>query len=198
MIHKLPRLAFELDALEPHISARTLEYHHGKHHRGYVDKLNGLIKGTEFEEMPLVEIVQKSQAEVFNNAAQAWNHSFYWKCLSPEPGHPGKAVTEAIVRGFGSFDGFKINFADAATAQFGSGWVWLVQTDAGQLEIKTTSNADTPVRWNETPILVVDVWEHAYYLDYQNDRAKYVEAMWAVTNWEFAEQNLANPEYQAA
>lgn len=187
MKHTLPPLPFDIHALEPHISARTLEIHHGKHHKAYVDKLNQLASGTKFADMTLLDTIRHSEGPIFNNAAQAWNHTFYWNCLTPKSRKPGGRLGAAIEREFDSFENFQQEFTNAAVSHFGSGWAWLMRAKSGQLHIKTTSNADTPVRWGAVPLLVVDVWEHAYYLDYQNARAKFVNAMWSIANWQFAE-----------
>jgi Fe-Mn family superoxide dismutase len=189
--HKLPPLPYALDALEPHMSAETLEFHDGKHHKTYVTKLNELVKGTQYEGMDLEEIVRTSKDAVFNNAAQTWNHTFFWNSLSPEGGgKPKGRLAKAIDGSFGSFDVFKDEFTSAATEHFGSGWAWLVQNDAGGLWIHTTANADTPIVAADTPLITCDVWEHAYYIDYRNERPKFLKAFWKIVNWEFAERNL--------
>ena len=191
MKHELPELPYPKNALEPHISAETLEYHHDKHHAAYVNKLNELIPGTEFENMSLEEIVTKSSGGVFNQAAQVWNHTFYWNCLSPNGGgEPGGALGDAITKAFGSFAEFKAQFAASAAGNFGSGWTWLVKNDSGAVEIVNTSNAGNPMTGGKKPILTCDVWEHAYYIDYRNARPKYVEAFWSVVNWDFVAQNF--------
>jgi Fe-Mn family superoxide dismutase len=191
MTHTLPDLPYPKDALQPHISKETLEFHHGKHHRTYVDKLNGLIKGTEFENSPLEEIVTKSSGPVFNNAAQAWNHDFYWHCLSPQGGgEPSGALANAISSAFGSFSGFKEKFSQLAEGTFGSGWAWLVRNKTGGLEIVSTGNAGNPMTDGKTPLLTCDVWEHAYYIDYRNARPEYVKAFWNLVNWQFAATKL--------
>jgi len=188
MEHKLPELPFAKDALEPHISAETLDFHYGKHHQAYVNNLNGLIGGTEFENSSLDDIVKKApMGGLFNNAAQIWNHSFYWNCLSPKGGgEPSGALAEAIMAAFGSFDDFKAAFSKAAATNFGSGWTWLVKKTDGSLEIVSSSNAGSPIRDGQTPLLTIDVWEHAYYIDYRNARPKHIEAYWNLVNWEFA------------
>lgn len=193
MAIELPALPYEKTALEPHISAETIDFHYGKHHNTYVVKLNGLIEGTEFEGKPLEEIVKTSSAGVFNNAAQIWNHTFYWHCLSPNGGgQPTDTLLAAIESAFGSFDAFKAKFTDSAVNNFGSGWTWLVKNSTGGLEIVNTSNAATPLTDESlTPILTVDVWEHAYYIDYRNVRPNYMEAFWALVNWDFAATNFA-------
>ena len=191
MKHELPDLPYPKNALEPHISAETLEYHHDKHHATYVNKLNEMIPGTEFENMPLEEIVMKSSGGVFNQAAQVWNHTFYWNCLSPNGGgEPGGALGDAIAKAFGSFAEFKEKFAASAAGNFGSGWTWLVKDDSGAVEIVNTSNAGNPMTDGKKPLLTCDVWEHAYYIDYRNARPKYVEAFWNTVNWDFVNQNF--------
>ncbi|MCA2019011.1 superoxide dismutase [Fe] [Vibrio tritonius] len=192
MAFELPALPYAQDALEPHISKETLEYHYGKHHNTYVVKLNGLIPGTEFENKSLEEIIKSSTGGIFNNAAQVWNHTFYWHCLAPKAGgEPTGAVAEAINKAFGSFEEFKTKFTDSAVANFGSGWTWLVKKADGSLEIVNTSNAATPLTDGVTPLLTVDVWEHAYYIDYRNARPNYMTAFWNLVNWEFVAANLA-------
>lgn len=191
MEHRLPELPYAREALAPGISAETLEYHHGKHHKTYVDNLNKLIIGTEFEHMSLEGIVKKAQGGIFNNAAQVWNHTFYWNCLSPTGGgEPSGALASAIVKGFGSYAQFKEKFTNAAVTLFGSGWAWLVRNADGSPEIWTASNAGNPLVEGKRPLLTCDVWEHAYYIDHRNARAKYVEVFWNLTNWRFAEQNF--------
>ena len=192
MSFELPALPYEKNALEPHISAETLEYHYGKHHNTYVVNLNNLIKGTEFEGKSLGEIIKTSTGGIFNNAAQVWNHTFYWHCLSPKGGNaPTGAVAEAINKAFGSFDAFKEELTKSAIGNFGSGWTWLVKKADGSLAIVNTSNAATPLTNGDKPLLTVDVWEHAYYIDYRNARPKYLENFWALVNWEFVAKNLA-------
>ncbi|MDX1594313.1 MAG: superoxide dismutase [Gammaproteobacteria bacterium] len=193
MEHKLPPLPYDMDALAPHISRETLEYHHGKHHQTYVTKLNDAIPGTDYENMSLEEIIRSAPAGgVFNNAAQVWNHTFYWNCLSPDGGgEPRGALGKAIDATFGGFDGFKEEFTQKATTLFGSGWAWLVKNSDGSLEIVQTSNAGNPLSDNQTPVLTCDVWEHAYYIDYRNARPKYLEAFWSLVNWDFADANIA-------
>ncbi len=191
MSFKLPELPYAKDALEPHISAETLEYHYGKHHQTYVDKLNGLVEGTEFADKSLEDIISASSGGLFNNAAQVWNHTFYWHCLSPKGGgKPSGKLAELIDRDFGSFDDFEKKFTDTAIATFGSGWAWLVQNPDGKLDVISTSNADTPIRGDSTPLLTCDVWEHAYYIDYRNARPKYVESFWKLVNWDFVSSQL--------
>ncbi|MBT8446982.1 MAG: superoxide dismutase [Fe] [Gammaproteobacteria bacterium] len=193
MEHKLPDLPYAMDALAPHISKETLEFHYGKHHATYVTKLNAAIPGTEFENASLEDIVRKSSGGVFNNAAQIWNHTFYWHCLSPDGGGaPGGDLGKAIDDAFGSFDAFKEQFTNAAVNTFGSGWAWLVKNADGSLAIESTSNAETPLTDNsKTPLMTCDVWEHAYYIDYRNARPKYMDAFWNLVNWEFVAANAA-------
>lgn len=192
MQHKLPPLPYNLDALAPTLSKETLEYHYGKHHKAYVDKLNELIPGTEFENLSLAEIIKKAPAgPIFNNAAQVWNHSFYWDCLTPESAKNKLKgpLAEAIDTSFGSFEKFKADFIKAAIAQFGSGWAWLIRNDQG-LCIQTTGNAETPFRDSKICLLTCDVWEHAYYIDYRNARPKYLENFWEIVNWDFIAKNF--------
>jgi Fe-Mn family superoxide dismutase len=189
--HKLPQLPWAKDALAPHISAETIDYHYGKHHAAYVANLNKLIAGTEFAELSLEEIIKKASGGIFNNAAQVWNHSFYWNCLSPKGGgEPSGALADAIAKSFGGFAAFKEKLSAAAVTQFGSGWAWLVKNPDGSLAVEQTSNAGTPLKDGKRAILTVDVWEHAYYIDYRNARPSYVEAFWKLVNWDFAAQNL--------
>jgi Fe-Mn family superoxide dismutase len=192
MSFELPALPYEKNALEPHISAETLEYHYGKHHNAYVVNLNNLLKGSKFEGLSLEEIVKASDGGIFNNAAQVWNHTFYWHCLSPQGGgEPEGKLAEAINQAFGSFAAFKQQFSDAAVKNFGAGWTWLVKTPEGSLAIVNTSNAATPLTSDDKSLLTVDVWEHAYYIDYRNARPAYLENFWALVNWAFVEKNLA-------
>lgn len=192
MEHTLPALPYAMDALVPHISAETLEFHYGKHHKTYVDNLNNLIKGTEFENASLEEIVKKSSGGVFNNSAQVWNHTFYWNSLSPNGGGaPTGALADAINAKWGSFEAFKEAFTKCAVTTFGSGWAWLVKTPAGELDLVSTSNAATPLTTDNKALLTCDVWEHAYYIDYRNARPKYVEAFWNLVNWDFVAKNFA-------
>ncbi|CAI0876178.1 superoxide dismutase [Fe] [Serratia proteamaculans] len=192
MSFELPALPYEKNALEPHISAETLEYHYGKHHNAYVVNLNNLLKGSKFEGLSLEEIVKASDGGIFNNAAQVWNHTFYWHCLSPQGGgEPEGKLAEAINQAFGSFAAFKQQFSDAAVKNFGAGWTWLVKKPEGTLAIVNTSNAATPLTGDDKPLLTVDVWEHAYYIDYRNARPAYLENFWALVNWAFVEKNLA-------
>jgi len=192
MKHELPALPYAQNALEPVISAETLDYHYGKHHNAYVTNLNNLIPGTPFEEMPLEDIIKNASGGLFNNAAQVWNHTFYWNCLSPNGGEvPSGDLAAAIDAAFGSFDNFKAEFTKAAATNFGSGWTWLVKNTDGSLAIVSTSNADTPLTTDQTALLTVDVWEHAYYVDYRNARPKYLEEIWKLFNWDFATENFA-------
>jgi len=185
-LHTLPELPYARDALAPHISAETIEFHYGKHHATYVDKLNAALPGTAFENSTLEEIIQKASGPIFNNGAQVWNHTFYWHCLSPNGGgEPTGKLAEAINASFGDFATFKQKFSDSAVNNFGSGWTWLVKTASGGLEIVNTSNAANPLTGGQTPVMTCDVWEHAYYVDYRNARPKYLEAFWHLVNWEF-------------
>ena len=193
MAFELPALPYAINALEPHISQETLEYHHGKHHNTYVVNLNNLVPGTEFEGKSLEEIIKTSNGGIFNNAAQIWNHTFYWHCLSPNGGgEPTGALAEAINKAFGSFAVFKDAFTKSAIGNFGSSWTWLVKKADGSLAIVNTSNAGCPLtEAGTTPLLTVDLWEHAYYIDFRNLRPKYMETFWALVNWEFVAKNLA-------
>lgn len=187
----LPDLPYARDALAPHISAETLDYHYGKHHQTYVDKLNGQIEGTQYADMSLEEVIRNSAGGIFNNAAQIWNHTFYWNCLSPNGGgEPTGELAAAIARDFGSFEAFREQFSDTAINTFGSGWGWLVQNPDGSLALVSTSNAETPLTGDAKPLLTCDVWEHAYYVDYRNARPKYVEAFWHLVNWEFVASQM--------
>lgn len=193
MAFTLPELPYAKDALAPTISAETLEFHYGKHHQTYVDKLNGLVPGTEYEGKSLEDIIKTSSGGVFNNAAQIWNHTFYWHSLSPNGGGaPTGAVAAAIDAAFGSFDEFKAKFNDSAVNNFGSSWTWLVKKADGSLAIVNTSNAGTPItEEGVTPLITVDLWEHAYYIDFRNARPKYLEGFWNLVNWDFANENFA-------
>jgi len=185
MIHELPKLPYAHDALEPYISKRTIEFHYGKHHQAYVNNLNKLIPGTEFENASLEEIVRKSGGGIFNNGAQVWNHTFYWNCLKPQGGgEPSGAFADVIVKNFGSIAEFKEKFSAAAATLFGSGWAWLIKKDDGKLEIVQESNAGNPLRNGATPLLTCDVWEHAYYLDKQNVRPDYIADFWKLVDWD--------------
>ena len=192
MEHALPALPYPLDGLQPHISKETLEFHYGKHHQTYVTNLNNLIKGTEFESASLEEIVKKSSGGVFNNAAQIWNHTFYWNSLSPKGGgKPAGALAAAIDAKWGSFDAFKEAFTKSAVGNFGSSWTWLVKKADGSLDIVNTSNAATPVTTADKPLMTCDLWEHAYYIDYRNRRPDYLGAFWSLVNWDFAAKNFS-------
>lgn len=193
MAFELPALPYAKDALTPHISAETLEFHHGKHHNAYVTNLNNLVPGTEFEGKSLEDIIKTSSGGIFNNAAQIWNHTFYWHSLSPKGGNtPTGALADAINKTWGSFDKFKEEFNKMAVGNFGSSWTWLVKKADGSLAIVNTSNAATPItEAGTTPLITVDLWEHAYYIDFRNVRPKYLEAFWALANWEFAASNFA-------
>lgn len=192
MKHELPKLPYAMDALQPYISQETLEYHYGKHHKAYVDNLNKLIVGTEFEDMSLDDTIKKSSGGIFNNAAQDWNHTFYWNCLTPKSAREPKGkLADAIVKKFGSFEEFKKLFSQTSIATFGSGWGWLVKSKDGSLDIISTSNAGTPMTQDKKALLTCDVWEHAYYIDYRNARPNYVENFWNLVNWDFVEENFS-------
>ena len=190
--HELPPLPYALDALEPHMSAETLQFHHGKHHKTYVDKLNELIGGTEYANKDLEEIIRSAKGPIFNNAAQIWNHTFFWNCLSPEGGgKPKGALAAAIDKSFGSFDGFKDEFTKASVGHFASGWAWLTRDGSGGLKIEALPNAETPVMRKDRVVLTCDLWEHAYYIDYRNARPEFLKAFWKIVNWEFADKSYA-------
>jgi len=191
MSFELPELPYAKNALAPHISEETLEFHYGKHHQTYVTNLNNLVSGTEFEGSSLEQIISKSSGGIFNNAAQIWNHTFYWNSLSPNGGGEATGgLANAIDRTFGSFDEFKEQFTKCAVTTFGSGWAWLVKNADGSLALVSTSNAGCPLTEGQTPLITCDVWEHAYYIDYRNARPKYLEAFWALVNWDFAATNF--------
>ncbi len=191
MEHKQPPLPYAMDALAPHVSKETLEYHYGKHHATYVTNLNKLIQGTEFADAPLEDIIRKSSGGIFNNAAQVWNHTFLWNCMSPDGGGaPTGALAAAIEKKWGSVDSFKEEFNKAAAGNFGSGWTWLVKKPDGSVDIVNTSNAQTPLTTDDKALLTCDVWEHAYYIDYRNSRPNYLAAFWKVANWDFAAKNF--------
>lgn len=191
MKHVLPKLPYSPEALEPHISKKTIEYHYGKHHMTYVQKLNDLIQGTSFEDMHLEDIIMKADGGIFNNAAQVWNHTFYWEGFSANGKNaPESALLDAIEKEFGSFEKFKEAFAQKAATLFGSGWTWLVKKADGNLEIVQTSNAENPMRTGDTPLLTCDVWEHAYYLDYQNRRPEYIAAFWKLVDWDIVSKRF--------
>jgi Fe-Mn family superoxide dismutase len=192
MAFTLPPLPYAMDALAPHISKETLEYHYGKHHQAYVTNLNKAVEGTELASLSLEEVIRKSSGGVFNNAAQVWNHTFYWNCLSPNGGgEPKGELRQAIEAKWGSVDAFKDAFSKSAAGNFGSGWTWLVKKPDGTLDIVNTSNAGTTVNTDDKALLTCDVWEHAYYIDYRNARPKYLEHFWDLVNWDFAASNLA-------
>lgn len=193
MPFELPPLPYDRSALAPHISQETLEYHYGKHHKTYVDKLNASLSGSRYEKMSLEDIIRESKTEpkIFNNAAQVWNHTFYWNGFRPKGGgEPKGAMAAAIQTAFGSFADFKAKFSEASINLFGSGWAWLVKKKDGGLAISQTKDADCPLTVGEKALLACDVWEHAYYIDYRNARPKYVEAFWNLVNWDFVERNL--------
>lgn len=192
MAFTLPPLPYAMDALAPHISRETLEYHYGKHHQAYVTNLNKALEGTEMASLSLEDVIRKSSGGVFNNAAQVWNHTFYWNSLSPKGGgEPAGALRQAIEAKWGSVDAFKAAFTQSAAGNFGSGWTWLVKKSDGSLDIVNTSNAGTVVNTDDKALLTCDVWEHAYYIDYRNARPKYLENFWNLVNWDFAAANLA-------
>lgn len=193
MAFTLPPLPYAKNALSPYISEETLEYHYGKHHLAYVNNLNKLIEGTEYEELSLEEIIKKTKTGgIFNNAAQTWNHTFYWHCLSPKGGdEPTGKVADLIKDAFGSFSAFQEKFTQTAIGTFGSGWAWLVQDEQGSIKLTSTSNAGTPMTEGERALLTCDVWEHAYYIDYRNARPEYLKAFWSLVNWDFVAENLA-------
>ena len=185
----LPPLPYAREALEPHMSRETLDYHYGKHHKAYIDKVNALIAGTPQQNAMLEELVQKASGPLFDNAAQAWNHAFFWRCLSPRRQTPGKEL-EGVLRSFGGLETLQSEFTKAAVAVFGSGWAWLVRDGSAGVRIYTTSNANTPLRDGLTPLLTCDMWEHAYYVDHRNDRAAYLKGFWQLVNWDFVAGNL--------
>ena len=192
MAIELPALPYDRAALAPHISAETIDFHYGKHHQTYVTNLNNLIKGTDFEALDLEAIIRKAQGGMFNNAAQIWNHTFYWNCLAPAAGgEPTGKLADAITTAFGSFAAFKEQFTQTAITTFGSGWAWLVQRQDSTLALVSTPNAATPLTGTDRALLTCDVWEHAYYIDYRNARAKYVEAFWNLVNWDFVAAQMA-------
>jgi len=191
MTHELPALPYEKNALEPVISAETIEYHYGKHHQAYVTNLNNLTAGTPWEQKSLEEIVKGAEGGIFNNAAQVYNHTFFWHSLKPKGGgEPQGKLADAIAAAFGSFAAFKEAFTKAAVSHFGSGWAWLVKNQDGKLTVESTSNAGCPLREGKTPLLTCDLWEHASYIDYRNARPKYVESFWSLVNWDFVAKNL--------
>jgi Fe-Mn family superoxide dismutase len=188
----LPKLPYALEALAPHMSRETLEFHHGKHHKAYVDKVNQLVEGTEHDGQSLEEIIADASGPLFDNAAQAWNHSFFWHCLTPDPRAPGKDLEKMLNGAFGSLEKFQAEFTRAALGVFGSGWAWLVKDVEGVLRVVTTRNAGLPMVNNQVALLTCDVWEHAYYLDRRNDRGAYLKHFWPIVNWEFVAQNLVS------
>ena len=193
MAHSLPELPYAMDALEPHISRETLEYHYGKHHQAYVTNLNKLIEGTENANKSLEDLIMQTSGGVFNNAAQVWNHSFYWNCMKPNGGgEPSGALADAIKGEFGDFASFKNLFSETAAKTFGSGWAWLVKNPEGKLQVLSTANAANPMQQSHTPLLTCDVWEHAYYIDYRNARPKYIETFWNLVNWDFVSQQFSS------
>ncbi len=191
MPFELPRLPYAADALAPVISAETISFHHGKHHQAYVNKLNELAPAQKLEGKTLEELIKTTQGGIFNQAAQVWNHTFYWHCMSPDKPKLKGPLAAALDKTFGSFATFQEKFTAAALAQFGSGWAWLAKKPDGKLEITTTGNADTPLRTGDKPLLTCDVWEHAYYIDHRNDRKRYVEAWWSIVNWDFVAKQFA-------
>lgn len=194
MSFKQPELPYALSALQPFVSEEQMMYHYGKHHAAYFTNLNGLVDGKPESEQSLKELTAKSEGPVFNNAAQAWNHSFFWHCMTPSGGGtPTSEILCHIDRDFGSFEQFKEQFSTAAAKLFGSGWAWLAVDSEGKLEIMPLSNADTPLRHGKEPVLTLDVWEHAYYIDYRNLRPKFIEGFWDVINWDFVTKNLSDP-----
>ncbi len=191
MVYELPKLPYAQNALEPYISEETLEYHYGKHHQTYLTNLNNLVHETEHQGKTLEELITTSSGGIFNNAAQVWNHGFYWNCLSPEGGgKPRGELATAINETFGSFANFKTEFSQTSITTFGSGWGWLVKNTDGNLELVSTSNAQTPLTAGQIPLLTCDVWEHAYYIDYRNARPQYLEAFWNLVNWAFVTTNF--------
>lgn len=192
MTHHLPQLPYPKNALEPIISAETLEFHYEKHHAGYVNNLNNLIKNTEFEDMELEDVIKSSIGAIFNNAAQVYNHTFYWNCLTPDKTSPSDKLAAMIDASFGSFENFKSDFIKSAVSNFGSGWTWLVRETDGALKIINTQNAGTPITVGQLPLLTIDVWEHAYYIDYRNGRQKYLDEIFKIINWNFVSSNIPN------
>ena len=191
MAFSLPPLPYEMNALEPHISSETLEFHYGKHHQTYVNNLNGLVEGTDNASKSLEEIIMSSDGGLFNNAAQVWNHTFYWNCMGPNGGgNPTGSVADAINQAFGSFDNFKDQFSKSAATNFGSGWTWLVKNSSGGVEIQNTSNAECPMTSGNKAVLTIDVWEHAYYVDKRNARPAYIESWWNLVNWDYVNSQL--------
>lgn len=194
MAFSLPELPYAMDALAPQMSKETLEFHYGKHHKTYVDKLNGMLDGTAYGSMSLEDVItssrEKKDSKVFNNAAQIWNHTFFWNGLTPGGSKPSAKLSEKLSTAFGSMDGFKTKFTDTAVNTFGSGWAWLVQDASGGLKVISTSNAENPLGTGDKALLTVDVWEHAYYIDHRNARPKFLDAFWSLVNWDFVEKNM--------
>ena len=191
MAFSLPPLLYEMNALEPHISSETLEFHYGKHHQTYVNNLNGLVEGTDNASKSLEEIIMSSDGGLFNNSAQVWNHTFYWNCMGPNGGgNPTGSAADAINQAFGSFDNFKDQFSKSAATNFGSGWTWLVKNSSGDVEIQNTSNAGCPMTSGNKAALTIDVWEHAYYVDKRNARPAYIESWWNLVNWDYVNSQL--------
>ena len=189
--HELPRLPYAMDGLQPYLSKETLEYHYGRHHRGYVDKLNALVRGTDYEDAPLETVIKASSGALFNNAAQVWNHSFYWRCLSPDGGAPSRVLAKLIASAFGSIGALREAFRDRVLDKFGSGWTWLVRTQDHRLLLVNTDDAENPLKFGAIPLIACDVWEHAYYIDFRNARPNYVDAyLKSLVNWDFAAKNL--------
>jgi superoxide dismutase, Fe-Mn family len=186
----LPDLPYARDALEPHMSRETLDYHYAKHHKAYVDQANKLMAGSEFDGMELDELVRRASGKLFNNVAQAWNHAFFWNCLTPTRAPPGKRLADALVRQYGGVEDFKKQFTESALGVFGSGWTWLVRNPDGSLAVTSTQGAGNPLTMGLKPLLTCDVWEHAYYIDFRNARSTYLEHFWSLCNWAFVERNL--------
>ncbi len=198
MSFQLPELPYAIDALQPFLSEEQMQYHYGKHHAAYFTKLNGLVEGKPEADLPLRQVVVESSGGFFNNSAQAWNHTFFWNCMSPSGGgEPGGELQGAIERDLGGLEAFRKAFTDAAVSLFGSGWAWLACDADGKLEIMALGNADTPLKHDREPLLTLDVWEHAYYIDYRNERPRFVQAFWDVVNWSFVKQNFTDATNQA-
>ncbi len=192
MVFNLPELPYSRTALKPSISEETLNFHYGKHHQSYVTKLNALVgESSEFQNASLEELIKNAKGGIFNNAAQVWNHNFYWNSLSPHGGRePKKEVADVLEKNFGSVEKFKEMFSTHAIGHFGSGWAWLVQKSDGKIEVESTSDANNPIQNGNKPLLTCDVWEHAYYIDYRNARPEYIKAFWKIVNWDFITENL--------
>lgn len=191
MAFELPNLPFSKEALIPALSKETFDYHHDKHHAAYIKKLNALVEGSDYVDKDLETLIKESAGGIFNNAAQAWNHDFYWHCLSPTATSPSDTLLKAITAKFGSMEKFKDTFINETGTLFGSGWSWLTMNDSGELAIEKTSNADNPIRDGRAPLLTCDMWEHAYYIDYRNDKMAYLEAFWSKLNWKFISDNFS-------